>query len=328
MSNTHVVVVSFLLGLLAPGTWAADTAGPPAPEPLIIHGQPGLGAPTTSDLPDVADLGAYAPDRILVKFRRRTSPTAGTPVGGHKVLRHPAAQGRRMRSELTPGQSAILSAIGGRISRGFQRTGWLVVDVDVSVGNAIERLYASGEVLYAEPDYVGRARDIPNDTFFDEQWALNNTGQDIGDDPGGTNDADIDAPEGWDDRDHARSVIAVIIDSGVDYEHEDLADNMWRNPDEQPGNGIDDDGNGYIDDIFGVNTIAGAPTTDPMDDNQHGTHVAGIVGAVGDNGTGITGVAREVRLVAVKWLGADNTGFASDVIAALGSARGRMTTRG
>ena len=93
------------------------------------------------------------------------------------------------------------------------------------------------------------------------------------------------------------SVVVAIIDTGVDIDHEDLADNIWKNTGEIPGNGIDDDGNGYIDDYYGVNVITGKGDGD--DDNGHGTHVAGIIAAK-NNFVGVLGIAYNVKIMPVK----------------------------
>ena len=286
-------------------------------QPMVVPEAPGYGGVKISQLPPVSARDAFVPDRVLVKFRPFRNPAAASQPIFSKRRPHPASQGRRMAAGLTPDQQIALASIQGRVIMGFERSGWLVVNIGVSVGEAIEKLYGSGQVAFAEPDYIVSATDIPDDPSFDQQWGLNNTGQDIGSSGGGTDDADIDAPEAWDTKDHARSVLIGVIDTGVDYEHEDLADNMWRNPNEEPDNGIDDDDNGYVDDIFGVNTISGASSTDPMDDHFHGTHVAGTAGASTNNGIGVAGVARETQIVALKFLAASGSGSTGDAIAAI-----------
>lgn len=116
----------------------------------------------------------------------------------------------------------------------------------------------------------------------------------------------------WDTTVGSDSALAVVIDSGVDYNHSDLQDNMWRNPREVPYNGVDDDQNGYIDDVHGINAITN--TGDPLDDNGHGTHVAGIIGAVGNNARGVVGVNWRVKLVAVKFISSTGSGSLANAI--------------
>jgi len=170
----------------------------------------------------------------------------------------------------------------------------IVFDESVDI-NQVLRAYASDEnVLYAEPNYHYYYNEkIPNDARFGEQWALHNTGQ-----TGGTPDADIDAPEAWEIQTGDPNVIVGIIDTGVDLDHPDLAANLWINEDEIPNNGVDDDENGYVDDVHGYDFYN--DDSDPQDDHYHGTHCAGIVGAVSDNGDGVTGLAWNVRLMALK----------------------------
>ncbi len=128
-------------------------------------------------------------------------------------------------------------------------------------------------------------------------------------------DADIDGPEAWDITTGSRNVVVATIDSGIDYTHEDLAANMWRNEADCNGNGVDDDGNGFVDDCYGIAPING--NSDPMDDNSHGTHVAGIIGAVGNNGVGVVGVNWNVRLMPCKMFDADGNGSLAAAIACL-----------
>ena len=111
---------------------------------------------------------------------------------------------------------------------------------------AIDKYKGHGKIEYIEPNYIWYALETPNDPRFNELWGLNNTGQ-----TGGTADADIDAPQAWDVFTGSSSVLVCIIDTGLDYNHPDLVANVWTNPGEIAGNGIDDDGNGYIDDIHG-----------------------------------------------------------------------------
>jgi subtilisin family serine protease len=152
----------------------------------------------------------------------------------------------------------------------------------------------------------------PNDPDFPKLWGLNNTGQ-----TGGKPDADIDFPEALALVTGTQKKAVGVIDSGIDYTHPDLAANMWKNPKEIVGiNGKDDDDNGYIDDIYGWDFANN--DNDPMDDNEHGTHVAGTVGAVGNNNLGVIGVApNNVSLVALKFLDASGSGATSNAILAL-----------
>jgi len=115
----------------------------------------------------------------------------------------------------------------------------------LSVEDAIKTLKGKNGIVHAQPNFIYKALTFPNDARFDEQWALNNTGQ-----TGGTAGADIEAPKAWDIITDACDIIVAVIDSGVDYYHEDLEYNMWINQAEYNGTtGVDDDDNGYVDDI-------------------------------------------------------------------------------
>jgi subtilisin family serine protease len=177
------------------------------------------------------------------------------------------------------------------------------VPKDMSVEQAVTIYQRNPNVLRAHPNYIWREYDVPDDPQFSEQWGLNNTGQ-----TGGLPDADIDAPEAWNLTYGSNDVVVAVIDSGVYYGHPDLAANIWENSQECSGViGIDDDGNGYIDDCHGIDVYNN--DSDPMDDRGHGTHVAGIIGAVGNNSVGVAGVNWNTKIMACKFL--DNAGHGS-----------------
>lgn len=173
----------------------------------------------------------------------------------------------------------------------------------------LKKLMATGLFRYVEPDWMVKALATPTDAAFADGrlWGLRNTGQ-----SGGTAGADIDAMDAWDITTGSASVVVGVIDTGIRYTHQDLAANMWVNPGEISGNGIDDDANGYIDDVYGINAITN--TGNPMDDNNHGTHCAGTIGAVANGGGPHVGVAWNVRLMGLKFLSSTGSGSTSDAI--------------
>lgn len=180
-----------------------------------------------------------------------------------------------------------------------------------AVLDAINMLRKDSNVEFAEPDYQVKAVRIPNDPQFNQLYGMNNNGQ-----TGGTADADIDAVEVWDVfTGSGEEIIIGVIDTGVDYLHPDLANNMWQNPGEIPDNGIDDDGNGYIDDYYGWDFAY--DDNDPMDGGGHGTHCSGIIAAKGNNGIGVCGVMWDARIMAIKFLDDDGFGYTSDAIDAV-----------
>ena len=148
----------------------------------------------------------------------------------------------------------------------------------------LDALKANPKVQLVQPDAKITAQLIPNDARFSELWGMNNTGQ-----TGGAFDADIDAAEAWDKATGTGQTVVAVIDTGVDYTHPDLKANIWTNTREVAGNGRDDDGNGYVDDIRGWDFFNN--DADPMDDNGHGTHVSGTIGAVGNNSIGLPAVS-------------------------------------
>ncbi len=200
------------------------------------------------------------------------------------------------------------SAAGGRVVRRMERVPLDVVEVPVGADlrQLIEEYEADPSVVFAEPNYVITPDDFAPDPLFSELWALNNAGRD-----GGISGSDIGALRAWELTEGSEEIVVAVIDTGVDYTHPDLAENMWVNPSPQFG------------DIHGASWTSGHGTVsdgDPMDSESHGTHVAGTIGAIAGNGQGIAGVSPRVRIMALKFMkpGRDGTsGYTADAIAAL-----------
>lgn len=192
------------------------------------------------------------------------------------------------------------------------RLAFVPSDVDQQLLNMLER---DARVVYAEPNYTVQINQTsPNDPDFAKLWGLQNSGQ-----TGGTAGADISAVDGWKVTTGSSSIVVAVIDTGVDYNHEDLGANMWVNKAECPqgygkcvADGEDDDDNGYADDFYGINAVTGSG--DPMDDYGHGTHVAGTIGAKGNNSIGVVGVNQNVTIIACKFLGASGGGTVADAV--------------
>ncbi len=162
--------------------------------------------------------------------------------------------------------------------------------------NALNEILKLDGVIYAQFDHLTTPRLTPNDPDFSQMWDMNNTGQ-----SGGQPDADIDAPEAWDITTGGITalgddIVVAVVDGGVQTNHVDLVENIWVNENEIPGNGIDDDNNGYVDDINGWDAYSNDGSI-PSD--SHGTHVAGTIGAVGNNGNDVVGVNWNVKIMSV-----------------------------
>ncbi|MGD8237637.1 MAG: S8 family serine peptidase, partial [Armatimonadota bacterium] len=217
----------------------------------------------------------HVPGELLVKYRR------GTPAAAIRAAHRPF-QGRTLRTFKRIGVHHV------RLGRG------------IGVAAAAQGLRRNPHVVYAEPNHIVRAvadELLPNDPHYSQLWGMEK----------------IRAPEAW-NIGTGGSVVVAVIDSGVDYNHVDLAANMWTNPGETLGNGIDDDGNGHIDDEHGWDFAN--DDNDPMDVDGHGTHVSGTIGAVGNNATGVVGVNWTVEIMALKFIESE-TGSVADAIACI-----------
>ncbi|MBI5839778.1 MAG: S8 family serine peptidase [Chloroflexi bacterium] len=165
---------------------------------------------------------------------------------------------------------------------------------------ALAELQDHPDVASAEPNYIARAAYIPNDPSFSQQSSL----------------AFIQVPMAWDLITSAQEVTVAVIDTGVDVSHPDLSANLWQNAAEASGlSGVDDDSNGYVDDVWGWNMAAG--NNDVQDDHGHGTHLAGVIAAVSDNGAGVAGIAPNARIMTVKALDASGFGTYAQVADAI-----------
>ncbi len=248
---------------------------------------------------DVRRPAHYVPGEVLVKFRDDASSSGIKSLNvdmGAKELRG--------------------VSVNDRVIHQYKLEGGL------SVEEAVLKYQSNPAVEYAEPNYLYQLQTLPNDAQFGTLWGLHNTGQTVNGTTGRA-DADIDAPEAWDISTGSSHVTIAVIDSGIAYDHPDLAPNIWRNPGEIAGDGVDNDNNGLIDDVHGWDFLMN--DNDPMDpvdlnpggNGGHGTHVAGTIAGAGNNGTGITGVMWTARLMALKAGGVDRSLSTTGIISAI-----------
>ena len=252
------------------------------------------------------------------------------------IVQIPDADAQEPIPDAVPGEIIIAfnNGVGEAAIRTFYRQNGLIGKEDLSGpggrrgrtilvtfnGHAdrglLTRLSRNPDVKYAEPNYLVSIDASPDDPSYGSLWGLNNTGQ-----TGGTTGADIDVEGAWTQTTGSSSIIVGSIDTGIDYNHLDLAANIWTNPGEtgtdvngkdMADNGIDDDSNGYIDDVHGINAITN--TGNPMDDHSHGSHTAGTIGAVGDNGIGVVGVNWNISIIGCKFLDANGDGNIANAI--------------
>ena len=231
--------------------------------------------------------GRHVPDEVLIKFK-------------------PGSRGSD--------RAAARASVHARVVRDFDfiKVEHLKVSGQ-SAEQAVARLRKNPHVEYVELNYELYADVIPNDPRFPDLYGMRNTGQ-----TGGTAGADIKAVLAWDQFTGDPNIKIGVIDTGVDYNHPDLAANVWTNPGEIADNDIDDDGNGYVDDIHGYDFVN--DDGDPMDDNGHGSHCSGTIAGVGNNNIGVVGVNWNAKVVGIKFLSAGGSGSTAGAIAGVNYA--------
>ena len=237
-------------------------------------------------------------------------------------------------------KSRALSSLGIKgqreINLSYDKLSVLKVSDDKSMTSTLQALRNNPDIEFAEPNFIYKVDPIkensltkrlqkspfadftastPDDPDFGKLWGMRNTGSNEPKGKAGIEGADINALKAWDITKGSRAVRIAVIDTGVDYNHPDLKSNMWVNSKEIPNNGIDDDKNGYIDDVYGYDFANN--DSNPMDGNGHGTHCSGTIGAVHNNQTGVSGVMADVSIMAIKFLGDDGSGSLEGAIKAI-----------
>lgn len=226
----------------------------------------------------------FSPNRVIVEWAASASPTQRRMARGAAAVGHADDLGNRRFQvvELEPGQTPR---------------------------EAIRELEADPAVVHAERDGYYELDSIPNDPLFGQLWGLQNAGLGINGFEGAVAGDDINALSAWERTVGTPGTVVADIDGGYRFEHPDLANVAWSNPDEIPENGLDDDDDGIIDDVHGADfvgpnieapVIDGDPTDDDPFTRGHGVHTAGIIGAEGNNGIGVTGVAQDISLMPLR----------------------------
>ncbi len=253
---------------------AAAAAGDQIWRPHLVPGAGSFAPPAGQD---PSSARAYVPGQLLVEFR------AG--VSGVAVRAAARGAGALVSRRLPDGAAAA------------GRTLVLVSSSTQSTPELAARFDADPSVANVSPNYL-RYVDVipPDDPGLAGQWGL----------------GDVRAGDAWQTTTGSDEVVVASIDTGVDVLHQDLAANMWHNPGEVPGNGVDDDNNGYVDDVYGIDTAYNDSV--PMDDYGHGTHTSGIMAAAGDNGVGIAGMGWSTRIMALKFITYEGGGTDADAI--------------
>ncbi|HXF42818.1 MAG TPA: S8 family serine peptidase [Pyrinomonadaceae bacterium] len=289
-----LIVLAAILGQL--DRWQKSLKSNPPPPFLSKH--------KPANTPKSISGNQSASPEVLVKFKPGVSLKEITKIA--------AERNDRVEDEIESVNGLVAiddldNASAATVAREYQTLNNLVVYAEPVFEISLDD---PDSVKKVNPTTNNRFSGAPNDPEFDEQWGLSNTGQN-----GGKPQADIKALKAWENSRGSSDVVVAVLDTGIDYTHPDLIENMWVRPESlQP---YQDDELGTIDDLHGFDAVNAA---DPMDDNGHGTHVAGIIGAVGDNGIGIAGINWHVKLLPLKFLGRNGSGTTKDAIEAINYA--------
>ncbi len=259
----------------------------------------------------------YAPGEIIVKFKPSVKMSAAQLAAAKpdpdKVTNFNSVNGILSKHKLTKVKKTFKDLDIERIKRKFPKRTFradkktktpdlsniliLTFPANTDIHAVIDELKKDPKVEYAEPNYMMHAYAVPNDTYYNSSGAWGQTYKDMW----GLHK--ISAEAAWNTSTGSSSIVVAVVDTGLDYNHEDIASNVWSNADEIAENGIDDDVNGYVDDIRGWNFAY--DTNDPMDDHGHGSHCAGTIAGIGNNGMGVVGVTWSCKIMPVKGLAID-----------------------
>lgn len=248
----------------------------------------------------------YAPGRVVVKFtpdkRALVSTSEALDTDQSSLNDLLTSVGVISAEPVFPSPDAVSALDVQRLvpdRMGLSHIHRLCLSPESEVTRVVEALSSDPRIEWAEPDYVAHVAFTPNDPHYTDQWGL----------------VQIHADQAWDVTQGSPAVAIAIVDTGIDLDHPDLAGKLWVNPGEIPGNGIDDDGNGKIDDVNGWDWVNG--DNSPQDDIGHGSHVAGVVAGATNNSVGIAGACPNCRVMALKVLDAGGSGTYSDIAAGI-----------